>query len=176
MNEIWKDIKGHEGLYQVSNEGNVRSIDREVKTQKGSRHYKGKLLKPLKDKQGYLSVILGKHSRRYLVNRLVYESFNGEIPEGMQVNHKDEKKENNKVDNLNLLTPKENSNWGTSKERNSIKKGFQTYQYSLDGELLFVYNSVKRASELTGFSKKSILRHCLNNKPYKGYRWSYIPL
>lgn len=178
--EKWKNIKFKNG-YLVSSKGKVKSADRTIicKCRWGNnveKHLKGKLINPLKDKQGYLSVILGKKSKRLLVHKLVYEAFIGDIPEGMQVNHIDENKENNTVENLNLMTPKENINHGTALERSSIKQGFRTYQYSLDGELIAIYNSCKKAAEETGFCKKAILKHRIDGKQYKGYRWSYKPL
>lgn len=178
--EIWKSIKVKKG-YLISNKGRVKSVDRTIVCKnrwggKTNRMIKGKLISPLIDKQGYMSVRFGRNSKRYLVHRLVYETFVGDIPNGMQVNHKDEKKGNNNLDNLNLLTPKDNVNYGTGMERSSIKQGFKTYQYSLGGELIAVYNSAKKASKETGFDKNAILRHRLNGKQYKGYRWSDKPL
>lgn len=178
--ETWKDIKVKKG-YLISNEGRIKSIDRIIICanrwgQNIEKKLNGKLLSQLKDKQGYMSVCLGKNSKRYLVHRLVYETFIGEIPEGMQVNHKDENKSNNNVENLNLLTPSENVNYGTAMDRSSKKQGFITYQYSLDGKLIAVYNSARMAEKETGFCRTQIAEHRLDGKEYKGYRWSDKPL
>ena len=122
--EEWKDIKGYEGLYQVSNEGNVKSVDRIVvaNSRWGSARemlFKGRMIKQSSTSSGYLKVQLSKNGvvSNKDVHRIVYEAFNGTIPDGMQVNHKDECKTNNKLENLELLTPKENSNYGTGIER-----------------------------------------------------------
>ena len=122
--EIWRDIKGYEGLYQVSNYGKVRSLDRTTFANSRwgkvrSMNFKGRIIKQFVGKNGYMKVSLCKDGKVHSkdVHRLVYEAFIREIVEGMQVNHIDENKTNNKVENLNLLTPKENSNWGTAIER-----------------------------------------------------------
>lgn len=122
--EIWKDIIDYENLYKVSNEGNVKSVDRliEANSRWGVQRvmfYKGKPLKQFVGKNGYLKVTLSKNGtvKSKDVHRLVYEAFNGRIQDDMQVNHIDENKSNNHIENLNLLTPKENTNWGTAIDR-----------------------------------------------------------
>jgi len=122
--EIWRDIEGYEGLYQVSNYGRVRSLDRTTFANSRwgkvrSMNFKGRIIKQFVGKNGYMKVSLCKDGKVHSkdIHRLVYEAFIGEIVEEMQVNHIDENKTNNKVENLNLLTPKENTNWGTAIER-----------------------------------------------------------
>jgi hypothetical protein len=113
--EEWKDIKGYEGYYQISNKGNVRSLDR-ILNQRfkhgryEDRRIKGKLLATTDNGNGYLIVNLNKNNKRknYYVHRLVAEHFIGEIPEGYVINHKDYDKYNNAVDNLEIITQKEN--------------------------------------------------------------------
>ena len=113
MEEIWKDINGYEGLYQISNLGRVKSF------------YSGyvKILK-LKITNGYYRIGLRKNGKRkfYQIHRLVYETFIGEIPQGIQVNHINEVKTDNRLENLNLMTPKENINWGTGIQRRAEKR------------------------------------------------------
>ena len=115
-NEEWKDILGFEGIYQASNLGRVKSLER-----LNARGYrvKEKILKPQINRRGYYQVGLYKQSigKNYKVHRLVYEAFNGQIPEGLQVNHINEVKTDNRLENLNLMTHKENVNWGTRNER-----------------------------------------------------------
>lgn len=122
--EVWKQIDGFEDYYQVSSEGKVRSLDRLVRNGTGSvKLMKSKVLKPQMNKNGYLLVNLWKDSKQihYLVHRLVYEAFHGKRPEGMEINHIDEDKSNNSIKNLNLMTHKENANWGTCIERRAKK-------------------------------------------------------
>ena len=110
-NEIWKDIKGFEGLYQVSNLGNIKSYDRVVKCTHGkTRTIKGKTLKKIKLKDGYLYVHLYKNTivTNKVIHRLVAEAFIENTLNKEEVNHIDCNKHNNRVDNLEWVTPKEN--------------------------------------------------------------------
>lgn len=98
--EIWKDIEGYNGKYQVSSWGRVRNAER------------GSILTPYKNKKGYLKVglcVSGRKSpKKYRVNRLVAKAFI-ENPKGLpQVNHKDGNKENNSVTNLEWITNSDN--------------------------------------------------------------------
>lgn len=176
MEEIWKGIKNYEELYQVSNLGNVRSLGNKTHT---TTH----LLK-LRNKRGYFEVALCKNGKYkyYLVHRLVYEAFNGEIPEGMQVNHINENKTDNRLENLNLMTPKQNSNWGTRNKRNSIKrKGVQNtkcskpiVQFDLHGNFIQEWPSAAEAQRQLGFSSGNICA-CLKGRQrtFKNYIWKY---
>lgn len=114
--EIWKDIEGYEGLYQVSNMGNVKSLNYK-------RSGKERLLKPRKNKLGYMFVGLYKDNKpkNFRVHRLVAMTFL-ENPNNLScVNHKDENPSNNHVDNLEFCTHEYNMNYGTIKERKSKK-------------------------------------------------------
>ena len=126
--EIWRPIEGYEGLYEVSSYGRVRSLDRYVKGKSESyRLHKGKVLSPAKDRYGYLFLVL--QGRRFSIHRLVAEAFisnPGNLP---QVNHKDEDKTNNMVDNLEWCDAKYNLNYGTRKDKvreSKLKSGFWT--------------------------------------------------
>lgn len=102
-----KDIRGYEGLYKITDTGKVWS-----ETTK-------KFLSPDIIVGGYERVTLSKNNikRRYRVHKLVYETYKGDIPEGKVVNHINENKRDNSIDNLNLLTIEENINWGTANKR-----------------------------------------------------------
>ena len=117
--EIWKDIKGYEDYYQVSNLGRIKSLPRLVWNGKKMFMLQERIKKHNIDKQGYHLIILHREGKikSFLIHRIVFEAFNGEIPDGMQINHLDECKDNNALSNLNLMTPKENANWGTRNER-----------------------------------------------------------
>lgn len=116
MKEIWKDVEGYEGYYKVSNKGRVKSLKRTVK-HGGSvtRTFPELILKPNKVNFGYMQVTLnkdGKRRSRY-VHNLVMESFVGPKRLGYEVNHINEDKEDNSLDNLEYLTSKENNNYGS---------------------------------------------------------------
>ena len=117
--EIWRDIEGFEGIYQISSQGRVKSLKR---IDNNNHPIKEKILKPNIDNRegkGCLRVRLCKNGKQkfFQIHRLVYETFVGKIPDDMQCNHINEKKDDNRLENLNLMTPKENSNWGTRNER-----------------------------------------------------------
>lgn len=121
MEEIWRDIKGYEDLYQVSNLGRVKSLDRYIYYTNGRiRLYRGQILKTAKDTHGYLKITLCKDTKHTtcLIHRLVAEAFIQNLNNLPQVNHKDEfAKDNNCVDNLEWVTCKENINYGTHNKR-----------------------------------------------------------
>lgn len=117
--EIWKDIIGYEGLYQISSFGNVKSFDRVVLGKGGKpRNIKGQDIKKRLNK-GYLIVGLNRDgiNKLKLVSRLVAIHFIENKDDKPEVNHIDEDKQNNKIDNLEWVTPKENSNHGTRNKR-----------------------------------------------------------
>lgn len=163
MIERWMAIKGYEGLYEISNLGNVRSL------WFGNR----KILKQKKGKNGYYSVTLCKNGikkKEFLVHRLVVISFLGPIPEGYVVNHLNENKLDNRLSNLEICTQKENSNYGTApqrrakaisiankgKKRPNIKTGKYLDLIKCDypyNELTFM--SSYKASDFFGYTCKS---------------------
>lgn len=128
MKEIWKSINGFEGLYEVSNFGNVRSVDRLVNHHKGGKSLrKGKILNPSIG-NGYYGVILSKegHIKRMAIHRLVAEAFIPNPNNLPQINHKDEDKLNNIYTNLEWCDCKYNINYGSSLDKmvhTKIKKG-----------------------------------------------------
>ena len=125
MIEEWRPVVGYEGLYEVSNTGQVRSLDRYVKYSNGRIHlYKGKVLSPGIKPDGYLLINLccnGKHNT-IRVHRLVTEAFLPNPDNLPEVNHKDEDKTNNRVENLEWCDYVYNNNYGTKPERLSKSK------------------------------------------------------
>lgn len=166
--EIWKDIKGFEG-YQVSNLGRVKSLER-IDARGNKR--KEKILKPQMLNNGYYRATLCKNSiiKKYLVHRLVWIAFNGQIPEGYEINHLDEVKSNNRLENLNLVTHKENINFGTRTEKCSKS----VLQFTLDNILVKEYPSIKQVERETGFANQSICACCKGKlKQAYNYIWKY---
>lgn len=114
MKEIWKDIEGYEGRYQISNLGNVKSLEHYHKCmfwgKERLRHRKEQLLKQWK-RSNYLLVDLWKDNKRDVksVHVLVYKAFIDNIEEGFIVHHIDENKINNNVNNLKLINFKEHN-------------------------------------------------------------------
>lgn len=200
--EIWRDIKGYEGLYQVSNLGRVKSLERyaphNMKT--GKQHLQEKILTPVKLKCNkgtgyYYQVTLrsGTSGKRMSVHRLVAMTFpdlvdwtedaKGKPFDELQVNHKDEfDKTNNCVSNLEWCTCKYNNNYGTHNERQKDKMinckslSKPVLQYTKDGQFVAEYPSVREASRQTGVSTTSICFCCKGSKKYShagGYVWFY---
>ena len=160
MVEVWKDIEGFEGLYRVSNLGNVEALNFRGK---GER----KMLKKTLTAQGYEKVALKK--RPYLVHRLVAQAFI-DNPENMpMINHKDEVKTNNCMTNLEWCDAKYNSNYGTARERSRRP----VVAVTDEGEVEF-YPSVTVAARILGRHTQSI-QCVLNGKSKKcaRRRWYY---
>lgn len=171
MEEIWKDVDGYFGKYQVSNLGNVRRVGKRI-------------LKPQLRRNGYLSVWLydgHNHARQISVHRLVAQAFIPN-PQGFkEVNHLDECKHNNRVDNLAWCTHQENSVYGDRSKRIGLantngKRSRAIAQYTLDDELVHIYPSLQEAGRC-GFGAANICR-CANGHPnYShayGYKWRYL--
>lgn len=165
----WKENKSYPG-YKISTAGEVFSKKR------------NRLLTISDHGNGYKKVTLSKDGKSEypFLHRLVYETFVGPIPHGMQINHKDENKNNNCLSNLELLTQNENMAYGTRNERISKSKraqrkecGRQVSQYNLDGTLVRVWETLADAQE-SGFRSSGICDCCSGRKKtHKGYLWSY---
>lgn len=127
LTEIWKDIEGYEGLYQVSNLGRVKSLDRKEYFYRGDtpveRIRKGCILSP-SSSCGYLHVNLhdGKKRKMKLIHRLVAQAFIPNPDILPEVNHKNELKTDNSVSNLEWCTAKYNSNYGTRTIRSTVSR------------------------------------------------------
>lgn len=108
--EIWKDIAGFEGYYQVSNLGRVRSLDRLIKRKNGHHKRKGKILAQSSDKKGYKRLQLHKNGMKsHKVHRLVASAFIESYCQNLQINHIDGDKSNNNLCNLEWVTPEQNT-------------------------------------------------------------------
>lgn len=190
MNEIWKDIEGYEGLYQISSLGRVKSLGRRGK----GCSLEDRILKLNINKDGYCLVNLkdtNHVAKWYSVHRIVAKHFIPNPDNLPVINHKDESKDNNCVENLEWCTIQYNNSYGTVVERQSNnKKGQENYwlnkpilQYSLEGEFIAEFDSTTQAAKFLApvlgkdveKIKKAInnqLRICPNGKSC-GFKWRY---
>ena len=169
LNEIWKPIEGFSTPYEISEHGVVRSLNY-------SKTGEIKELKPKIDRYGYIVYGLSNNGKVTWItaHRLVYNAFFGTIPEGMQINHIDEDKTNNNINNLELVTPKENSNWGTRNERSGIKRRKPVVKCDLNGNEIESYSSIKEAAILNN-TKPNYISAALNGYQQSagGFKWKY---
>jgi hypothetical protein len=158
MVEVFKDIVGYEGLYQVSNLGRVKSLERTKVGKCGSvAIVKERILKPADNGHGYLFVILCKDSvlKTHKVHRLVCEAFIPNPNNLPQVGHLDESRDNNCVDNLYWTTAKDNCNMPLHKERISNSNSKAIYCPELDK----TFNSLLEAAEYLGCDVATVCNH-----------------
>lgn len=162
--EIWKDIQGFEEFYQVSNLGRVRSL-----------YKRGVILTPQINNRGYYFVMLYKDGKYHhaLVHRLVAMAF---IPNELklpQVNHKDEDKSNNVVDNLEWCTNLYNNLYNGKAIKTGAKEGKAVAQYSLSGKLIKIWVSAAEAGR-HGFHARHISDCCRGKvKTHRSYMWKF---
>lgn len=178
--EVWKDVVGYEGLYRVSNLGNVYSVKRTVKCGRACRDFGGIILKKRLDISGYWTVCLadGKGDKRpKKVHRLVAEAF---IPNdnGLPcINHKDENKLNNEVSNLEWCTVAYNNNYGTHQQRSSQSRMNHPKRSKPVRciETGIIYPSIREAERQTGIDESLIWHQVKGMYPAaKGTHWEYV--
>lgn len=160
MNEEWKDIPNYEGLYQVSNLGRVRS--------------KRRILKPYVTKRGYCRVGLTRNSKtkHYMVHKLVMHSFIGE--KYMPIDHIDCDKTNNKLENLEYVTTRENCirAWKKGLCKITPYNERPVVQYDLDGNFINRYKSICEASRKTKIARQ-LIHSCCCNKINKTHNYKF---
>lgn len=162
--EEWAPIKGYEGVYEVSNLGGVASV------RSGNR----KILKPSKP-TGYLQIVLSINNskRTHRVHRLVAEAFIPNPKSLPEVNHIDEDKLNNCVDNLEWCTRKYNVTYGTGMVRSISNRSKEVVAFDQLGNIVHRFKSTKEAGR-NGFSQGHISSCCLGNrKTHRGLYWKY---
>lgn len=181
MNEIWKDVTGYEGLYQVSNLGRVKAMPK--------RGHKEKIMKPSLKKDGYNRILLskkGKYKTLY-VHRLVAEAFLSHTESKCEVNHINGIKTDNYVYNLEWVTKSQN-------QLHAIEMGLRApspmigrkgklhptsrpvLQFDLEGNFINEWKCISEAARAIGCSPSSISSCAsthIRNKTCKGYIWKY---
>ena len=167
--EEWKDIKGYEGKYMVSNKGRVKSLNYNNTGKEG-------ILKAHFNVHGYLFVVLYKEGKRKLplVHRLVATAFL-ENPEGYtEVNHRDEDKENNKAENLEWVSHEYNINYGTRNKKIAEKNSKPVFSVDKESGLIMWWQSASEASIQLGINNGNIC-DCLKGrkKSAGGHIWFY---
>lgn len=176
MKENWKFL---EDCYLVSDQGRVKAMERCVKVGDTWRHYKEKILKPIKHQSGYLSITISR--KKYRLNRLVAQAFvpNDDPERKTQVNHLNEIKTDNRAENLIWMTPKENINWGTCIQRRAEKRRNGKTSKAIvavdpkSGNIIATFPSMKEAQR-SGFSRSNISECCSGKqKTHRGLRWEY---
>ena len=165
--EEWRDIEGYEGLYLVSSLGRVKSMDRWVTYSNGVEHlHKGKIIKPSKVR-GYLRVMLYKDGYKQWssVHRLVSNAFIPNPDNLETVNHIDENRSNNRVDNLEWMSPKQNTRYSQSKPIN---------QFTLDGKFIRTWECIREVQYQLGYNQSFISKCCRGiYKTAYGFLWRY---
>lgn len=178
LGEVWKDIKGFEGKYQVSTFGRIKSLN-------FLNTGKERIMRPKPDgKKKYLMIGLSKMGKAFyfLIHRLVAEAFIPNPNNLPEVNHKDENSQNNHVSNLEWCDRKYNLTYGTARKRSSLHQtnnpvtSKPVAQMTELGEVLTTFPSVREAARQTNIPDSNIIACC---KGYKfhltagGFKWSY---
>lgn len=188
MEEIWREIPGFEGYYEISSERNVRSLDREVVRSDGQvRHYKGKMLKPTETVNGYLIISLrykGK-LKQYLLHNLYAKTFpeliQNEWFPGAEIDHINTIRTDNRPENLKWVDRSGNmANPITKKRCSEIRKGREAtnkrwvIKLSLNNEILHFYPSIRLASKDNNIPEPNISKCCSGKRNKAGnYIWKY---
>ena len=170
--EIWKDISGYEGLYQVNKSGDIKSVERIIDGKKINQ----RILKKSKDKQGYFIVHLWKNNKREIkgVRRLVADAFINNPENLPYVNHKNEIKTDNCAKNLEWCTHEYNVRYGTGIARMANHKSKAVLQISKSGETIKKWSSAKEAASALGIDDSGIAKSAKGKlKTTGGYFWKY---
>lgn len=190
MKEIWRPIKGYETYYEISNFGNVRSVDRIVTYSNGrKRLWKGQMMKPYKDRYGYLALNLCKNSKysAFTVHRLVAQAFLPNPDNLPVINHKDENKTSNFVflnkdgsvdfdkSNLEWCSISYNNCYGTRLKHIVEKLSKPVIQIdNVTDEVIAEYPSTMEAARQLNISQGHISACCNGKlKTYKRFKWRY---
>lgn len=181
---MWKDVVGYEGLYKVSDRGNIRSVERRDSI---GRKVGGRILKPRCRRDGYLEVGLCKNGmkKNKYAHRLVAEAFVPNPESLPEINHIDEVKDNNNVENLEWCTREHNLNHGTRNERAAQVQSKKVRAINIETGEVIRFKSTREAGR-KGYSQSSVSASCRGDykdgktgkligggRIYRGHRWYY---
>lgn len=182
--EEWRAVAGYEGLYEVSNLGRVRSLDRTIirpHPRNGTPteyHFKGRIMKPVAYPNGYLTICLknqGVKDNR-LIHRLVGKAFVPGYFDGADINHKNENISDNRAENLEWCTRSYNLQYNGRAKRVGIVQGKEVEQWTLDGVKVATFPTTRHAERATGIQHQRIIGSCKQKygcKTAGGFRWKY---
>ena len=186
MKEVWKNIDGFENEYMISNLGRVRSIDRKSFDYSKYSSYKGNVLKPQKNRNGYLYILLSRNGHKYhrYIHRLVANAFIQNPLNKKEVDHINTDKNNNAVSNLKWVTRKENVNNPITKSRliearkknkTRNRKRCPIIKYSIDLKSYTEYNCIADACNENNYDYSTVRKCCKGlRKTAYGFIWKYI--
>lgn len=179
-NVIWRPVNGYENYYEVSNTGEVKSLER---IDENNHLWKERILAKQKTDKGYERVILSRNGKvkAFFVHRLVALAFPeicGVFFEGAECNHRNEAKNDNRAENLEWCNRLYNANYGTGKQRNAEHRinhpdiSKEVKQYALDGTFIAEHPSISEAHRQTGVDIGHISDCILGKrKTAGGYAW-----
>ena len=183
MAEIWRDIKGFEGIYQVSNIGRVKSLERYVPSKNGSyRKEKEKIRAIHLDKYGYFYIILCNSGNNYkrLIHRLVAEAFIPNPNNYPIINHKDEIKTNNMIwvnEDGSIDYDKSNLEWCDVQYNTRYSLSKSIIQFSKDNKIINIWDVITDAANNLKINKSQIIKCCKRKPKHNtagGYKWQYL--
>lgn len=160
--ELWKSIKDYEGLYEVSNFGRIRSVDRYVEQQGRMQLYKGCLMSPFYNNSGYVCIRLSKNNKKhnFTLHRLVAIAFLPNPNNLPCINHIDESHDNNCIDNLEWCDQSYNQGYGSLPLRRKLAYGTRIAQYDLNGKYIRDFLSAREAEAEIGINHTQIVKCC----------------
>lgn len=174
FNEVWRPVKGYEGLYEVSNKGNVRSLDRYVTNGKGYCLLKGKPKKVYPNSKGYLITNLSKNNKvkQHYLHRLVADAFIPNPNDLPCIDHINTVKDDNKVENLKWCSCKENMNNPLTKEHLTCRNTKPVYYIDEQGKKIS-FKSIGEAERRIGCSHSTIAIALKENRPAYGLQFYF---